>query len=112
MIGDARIGGIAAFPRNLPLTSPGSSTKQRLDAYPLTLKMPDTSSLDWSPDGQLVVLTVNGGPAEVRRQQGGGSAYDLGEESGVTQVAWSPDGTMIAVGAGDGAIEIWGVSED
>ncbi|MBI4176630.1 MAG: hypothetical protein HY518_05470 [Candidatus Aenigmarchaeota archaeon] len=55
---DVRIGGLMAYPRNLPFNVPGDFNQQRLDAYGLVLDMPNDNTLTWNTQPEFSAFDI------------------------------------------------------
>lgn len=67
-------------------------------------------SLAWSPDGQLLAVSVAGGdrPVEIWEWEQGLRKFELrGHMSGVTAVAWNSTGTLLATAGLEGRLRVW-----
>jgi len=80
--------------------------KTATDLMTFDLQEP-VSSLDWSPDGESVVVAGTEGSLAILDSATGRLRRKLAGHKGVMQAAWSPNGLWIASGGQDGAIKIW-----
>ena len=96
-------------------TPDGAATAYSMENPPVYNSLPIVTSLDFSPDGELLAVS---GFHEVLIHKSDGSelvARLVGLSERVQDVAFSPDGSMLAVAGGNparmGEVQVWNVAE-
>lgn len=109
--------------QSLPIVSPTTpiSHPPTPISHPTTLTVGTTLytyhnagayTLAWSPDGQSIASTSDGGTVQVWNANDGHiiSTYQPSNSAVITSIAWSPNGKLIACNDFGDAVDIWDVT--
>ena len=81
--------------RKLPLLKAGGALRKAL----------------FSPDGTLVLTTLNDGTARIWKTDGTEVRVLAGDKSRISAASFSPDGRLVATGYFDGTAQVWSVMD-
>lgn len=93
-----------------PVTSPLFTLQQilsRIQERNQIHHLGGVTSIAFSPDGQTIAASSNGGIARLWNRQGSVIEELKGHQGGVTSIAFSPDGQTIATGSNDRTVRLW-----
>lgn len=111
-VGTTETPGLPAYKRITPDNAPGIALLHSLEIPNYQPGVLSQCSLDFSPDGSLLVAACGRNAVPVWDVASGGLKYSLYPEGNQQIVAcsFSPDGTQIACGGFDNTISLWNAS--
>ena len=72
-----------------------------------TIKLPDATTIAWSPDGQSLITGSDNGVVRTWNVDGKQLNVMQGHSASVTNVSWSPDGKTLAPASADKTVRLW-----